>query len=93
MLNADRKKKNSPHYYSTPLLSSAVGIDVLVLMFTHSWNRHCQGAFNNGVLILDGNTNDFTRLVSIDKVSLSCQACMETVFVYYFFFLFENAFG
>ena len=29
--------------------------------------RHCQGAFNNGMLILDKNTNDFTRLVHIDR--------------------------
>jgi len=27
---------------------------------------HCQGAFNNGVLVLDENTNDFTRLLPID---------------------------
>lgn len=30
-------------------------------------NSHCQGAFNHGALILDPNTNDFTRLVPIDR--------------------------
>lgn len=28
---------------------------------------HCQGAFNHGVQILDPDTNDFTRLVPIDR--------------------------
>lgn len=30
-------------------------------------NSHCQGAFNSGALLLDPNTNDYTRLVPINR--------------------------
>ena len=30
-------------------------------------NSHCQGAFNNGALILDETTNDYTKQVPIDR--------------------------
>lgn len=38
-----------------------------VLDFDQTANSHCQGAFNYGVLILNERTNDFTRLVQIDR--------------------------
>ena len=51
------------YFFTNEVLCGAalIGPDILVSA------AHCQGAFNHGVQILDPETNDFTRLVPIDR--------------------------
>jgi len=51
------------YYFTNEILCGATVIwsDIIITA------AHCQGAFNSGALILDPNTNDYTRLVPIDR--------------------------
>ena len=53
-------------YNFIPLTSYLLSSDLVSDTFWTA-NSHCQGAFNSGALILDSKSNDYTRLVPIDR--------------------------
>eukprot|EP00531_Pseudo-nitzschia_arenysensis_P001977 CAMPEP_0116149134 /NCGR_PEP_ID=MMETSP0329-20121206/18761_1 /TAXON_ID=697910 /ORGANISM="Pseudo-nitzschia arenysensis, Strain B593" /LENGTH=541 /DNA_ID=CAMNT_0003645379 /DNA_START=65 /DNA_END=1690 /DNA_ORIENTATION=+ len=51
------------YFFTSDILcgSTLIWSDILITA------AHCQGAFNSGALVLDPNTNDYTRLAPIDR--------------------------